>query len=103
MKRSRGLAREKKIAMRRAAIVTTCLSVLLLFMGLNTGLALTLSHRCVVAFSVPFANKLFLLPDWMWGGRVLLLGAVSTLAALALWTGFFVKRWRNRRASESLK
>ena len=51
----------------RLAIAATCVSALMLFIYSNTVLALTTDHYCVVLFELPFTDRSFQLPNWMWG------------------------------------
>ena len=80
----------------RSCVVATCVSVLSLFVLSNTALALT-TRGCVVLFTVPFTDRTFRFPNWMWGPMPLSVWAVSTLAAVVLWTVLFVRRIRVRQ------
>ena len=87
--------------MLRVAIATTCLSALLLFILSNTALALTTGHYCVVFFEVPFTDKSYRLPGWMWGVYPMLVWAISSVTAIGLWITLGIKHVRSRRAAKS--
>jgi hypothetical protein len=84
----------------RLAILATCLSGLLLFILSNTALALTTGHYCVVLFEVPFTEKSYRLPNWMWGIYPILVLAISFVTAIGLWTVLGIKRLRANRAAK---
>jgi len=81
----------------RICVIATCISGLLLFILGNTGLALTTGNYCIVLFEVPFTNKSFQLPDWMWGLYPFLVAGISTLTAAVLWVSLLFRRRRMRR------
>ena|SRR5258708_4467320 len=77
--------------LRRIAIILTTISALTLLVLGNTALAKPTGGRpCIVVFHVPFADKYYELPMWMWG-RPLLVFAVSALAALGCWIALLVR------------
>jgi hypothetical protein len=80
----------------RISVATTSVSALSLFILWNTALVLTTQNYCVVLFEVPFTDRSFQLPGWMWGRYPFGVSAISTLAAVALWIAVFVKRRRTR-------
>jgi len=82
----------------RLAIIATCVSALLLFVLSNTALALTTGHYCVVLFELPFTDKTYRLPTWMWGLYPILALAIATVSAFGLWTILGVRRFRIRGA-----
>ena len=81
----------------RAAIVATCVSMILTFVLSNTALALTDRNFCIVLFVLPFTAKAYRLPDWMWGPGPLLAWIISSGGAVALWVALGVKRLRSKR------
>jgi hypothetical protein len=78
----------------RLAIIATCVSALLLFVVSNTALALTTGHYCVVLFELPFTDKTYQLPSWMWGLYPILALAIASVSAFGLWITLGVKRFR---------
>jgi hypothetical protein len=86
--------------MLRVAIATTCPSALLLFILSNTALALTTGHYCVALFEVPFTDRSYRLPGWMWGIYPMLVWAISSVTAIGLWITLGIKRVRSRRAAK---
>jgi hypothetical protein len=84
--------------LRRIAIIATCLSAFSIFVISNTFLAKPPFGRpCIVVFYLPFTNKDFQLPMWMWGAGPLLVLAISTLTAIGCWMTLFLKRRSNIR------
>jgi len=82
--------------LRRIAIIATCLSAFSIFVISNTVLAKPAVGRpCIVVFYLPFTDKDFQLPMWMWGGGPFLVFAISTLTAIACWIALFLK-WRSK-------
>ena len=81
----------------RICVIATCIPGLLLFILGNTVLALTTGNYCVVLFEVPFTDKSFQLPDWMWGLYPFLVAGISTLIAAVLWVSLFFRRRRMRQ------
>ena len=84
----------------RLAIIATCVSALLLFVLSNTALALTTSHYCILLFEVPFTDRSYRLPNWMWGLYPISALAISTLCAAGLWIALGIKRLRRSRRRE---
>jgi hypothetical protein len=84
----------------RLAIAATCVSALMLFIYSNTVLALTTGHYCVVLFELPFTDKSYQLPNWMWGLYPILVWAISSVGALGLWMALGIKRLRTNRTAE---
>ncbi len=79
--------------LRRIAIAATCLSVFSFFVLSNTVLARPTGGRpCIVVFYIPFTDKDFQLPTWMWGARPFLVLVISTLTAIGCWIALFWKR-----------
>ena len=87
----------------RSCVAASCMSVVSVFVLSNTVLALTTRHYCIVLFSIPFTDRTFALPYWMWGWIPLSVCAASTLPAVILWATFLVKRtlMQRRYASNS--
>jgi hypothetical protein len=85
----------------RTCVLASCVSVVSLVVLSNTPLALTTRGYCVVLFTVPFTGRTFQFPNWMWGPIPMSVCAVSTLAAVFLWTALLVRRVRLRSASVS--
>ncbi len=82
--------------LRRIAIIATSLSAFSIFVMSNTVLAKPPFGRpCIVVFYLPFTDKDFQLPMWMWGGGPFLVFAISTLTAIACWIALFLK-WRSK-------
>jgi len=85
--------------------VQTCalpiFSVLCLIFFANTALALTTRGYCVVLFTLPFTNKTFEFPNWMWGPIPTSVVGASILASVILWTTLLVRRTRVRSISVS--
>ena len=81
----------------RFCVATTCVSAVSLLVLWNTALALqATTHRCIVLFEVPFTDKSFPVPDWMWGPIPLSFWAISTLTAVTFWITLLIKRVRLR-------
>jgi hypothetical protein len=86
----------------RITVIATCLSSLLWLVVGNTALALKArigeaGMRDVVLLEIPFANKTYRLPDWMWGLYPWSVVLMLTLASGVLWTVFLVNRRRMRQ------
>jgi len=81
----------------RSCVAATCVSLVSVFVLSNTVLALTTRHYCIALFSVPFTDRTFALPYWMWGWMPLSVCGTSTLTAIGLWATFLVKRTRTPR------
>jgi len=78
--------------LRRIAITVTCLCAMSIFVISNTVLAKPpFGRSCIVVFYLPFTDKDFQLPIWMWGGGPFLVFAVSTPPAIACWIALFWK------------
>jgi hypothetical protein len=75
--------------LRQTAIISTITSILIVFVLANTVLAKPIFGPCVLLFEVPFTNKSFELPLWMWGLVPLSTLALFTLAALTSWVILF--------------
>jgi hypothetical protein len=84
----------------RTCVIASCVSVLLVLIWANTGLALTTRGYCVVRFTIPFTDDGFQLPNWMWP-TLMSACVISTLIAIVLWTALLIKRTRLRSGSLS--
>jgi hypothetical protein len=80
----------------RTCVLATSLSVLSLGVLSNAALALTTRGYCVVLFTVPFTDKTFEVPNWMWGPIPIAVCGLSTLVSVVLWTVLLVRRIRLR-------
>jgi hypothetical protein len=86
-------------SLRRIAILSTAISGLALFFLGNTALAKPTGGRpCVLVFELPFTEKLFELPLWMWGLVPSSVLALSSLAAIGSWIALLVG-WISRQVS----
>jgi hypothetical protein len=89
--------------LRQTAIISTTVSVLALFLLANTVLAKPPWGRpCVVLFEVPFTERSFELPLWMWGLVPFSVLGLSTLAALTSWVVLLFK-WRAKVGNANVK
>jgi hypothetical protein len=85
--------------LRRNAIISTAIPVLVLFFLSNTALTLQpvgsdgIRSPCFPVFEVPFTVYSFRLPLWMWGIVPFSVLALSTLAAATSWV-MVLFRWR---------
>ncbi len=78
--------------LRPIAITVTCPCAMSIFVISNTVLAKPpFGRQCIVVFYLPFTDKDFQLPIWMWGGGPFLVFAVSTPPAIACWIALFWK------------
>jgi hypothetical protein len=85
----------------RFAIIATFASALLWFFLSNTALALTSGNYCIVLFEVPFTEKAYRLPYWMWGKYPLVVSSILSVAAIGFWIVWGVKHLRARRPANS--
>jgi hypothetical protein len=85
----------------RTCVLATAFSVLCLIFVANTALALTTRGYCVVLFTLPFTNKAFEFPNWMWGPLPMSVCGASIVASAILWTALLVRRIRLRSISVS--
>lgn len=84
----------------RTCLIANCLSVVSTAFLLTTGLALTTRGYCVPILMVPFTDKTFVLPMWMWGRGPFCVWAISTLTAVVFWIMLVAKRKRIRQVQE---
>jgi hypothetical protein len=57
-------------------------------------LALTTGHYCVVLFELPFTDKTYQLPSWMWGLYPILALLFASVSASGLWIILGLRRFR---------
>ena len=82
----------------RISILATCVSAVSTFVLWNTALVLTGGNYCIVLFTVPYTDKSFALPRWVWGPIPISVCAISTLTAVVLWIKLLVSRTRTRHS-----
>ena len=73
-------------------------SAVSLFVLSNTALALTRPDNRAALFSIPFIEKTYVLPLWMWGRVPTSVWAISTLVAVILGMTVLVRTWWTQRS-----